>query len=150
MYQDKQFKCQKIIKVLFFTENSYTSQRRDTPRRERSSLYFLLSLHFHLVTSNQSMYPCAWVCISLTSKGRQHFSPGPESFQTLCLIPAHGGTWVGTESSHSASMDQRKRNLNNLWINLIEGWWRGPGNDSACSGKQWERGDKNAFAFLSP
>lgn len=54
-----------------------------------------------------------------------------------------------TESSHSASMDQRRSNLHNLWINLIEEWWRGPGNDSAYSGKQRERGDKNAFALLS-
>lgn len=47
-------------------------------------------------------------------------------------------------------MDQRRSNLNNLWINLIEERCRGPGNDRARSGKQWARGDRNAFAFLSP
>lgn len=52
-----------------------------------------------------------------------------------------------TESGHSASMDQRR---SNLWINLIDGRWRALGNDSPCSGKQWARGERNAFAFLSP
>lgn len=63
-----------------------------------------------------------------------------QPMETLELVTEQSEYFYGSEKEH----------LNNLWINLIEERWRGPGNDRARSGKQWARGDRNAFSFLSP